>query len=82
MSVEQGCFEVDQTMLNAGFHEVTLSGTPDHVVATVRRGTSRPNMGIGQRMLDKPVEVTGTTVKFRMTQERVGNCICWTAYLP
>lgn len=80
MAVEQGCFEITQQMLNAGQHQITLSGPPDHVLATVRRGPSRPR--IGQRMFDKPCTVDGSTLTFTMLAERVGNCICWTAYLP
>lgn len=80
MAVEQGCFDVTQQMLNAGEHQITLSTEPDEVVATVRRGTAGPMQG--RRMIDKPCTVNGVTVTFSMGFERVGNCICWTAYLP
>lgn len=80
MAVEQGCFEVTQPMLNAGSHVVVLSGVPNEVVADVRRGTAGPLRG--RKILDKQCTVNGVNVTFPMTFESVGNCICWTAYLP
>lgn len=83
MAVEQGCFEVDQSMLNAGSHAVQLSGAPEHVLATVRRGPNIPTLlGGGRPLTDKVCTVNGSTVTFSMNRERVGNCICWTAYMP
>jgi hypothetical protein len=80
MTVEQGCFEVTQGLLNTGSHAVTLGAAPTEVVATVRRGQPRPLQG--RRLMDKAVSVSGVTVTFSMGHEQVGNCICWTAYLP
>lgn len=80
MTIEQGCFEITQQMLNAGTHQITLSGEPDHVVATVRRGPVRPMQG--QQLKDKPVTLNGVVITFRMNFEQVNNCVCWTAYLP
>jgi hypothetical protein len=82
MTVEQGCFEVNQAMLNAGSHTATVSVAPAQTLAMVRRGKAHPFLGVGPRLLDKPVTVSGTTLTFSMKGERVGNCICWTAYLP